>query len=133
MNNLVFMLGSWATTLPALWRKRVYNTVKVLAGLATVALLVLPYLPQVGINLPTSVRWDALLTGLLTVLGQLASRNTSTDPLVDVTPAPEVHPADSSSAPVNASNGPALDTGTATASTGGPAAVTIDPRTERPA
>jgi hypothetical protein len=94
LSNLAFMLGSWANTLSAPWRKRVYNVVKVLAGLATVALIVLPYLPSVGIDLPSSVRWDAILTGLLTVLGQLASRNTQTEPLVDTTPAPEVHPDD---------------------------------------
>lgn len=94
MNNLLLLLGSWANSLPAVWRKRVYDTVKVLAGLATIALIILPYLPQVGINLPTDVRWDAVLTGLLTFLGQLASRNTVLPVEVDMTPAPEVHPAD---------------------------------------
>lgn len=99
LSNLAFTLGSWANTLSAPMRKRVYNAVKVLAGLATLALVVLPYLPSVGINLSTSVRWDALLTGLLTVLGQLASRNVDTEPLADVTPAPEVHPSDAPPAP----------------------------------
>src|SRR5690242_12268501 len=83
------LLSGWANSLPAAYRKRVYQTIKVLAGLATLALIVLPYLPQVGINLPTDVRWDAVLTGLLAFLGHLADKNTFPEPLVDVTPAPE--------------------------------------------
>lgn len=102
MNNLLLLLGSWANALPALWRKRVYNTVKVLSGLATIALIVLPYLPQVGIALPTDVRWDAVLTGLLAFLGQLASRNTEVPVEVDMTPAPEVHDLDAASVPAPA-------------------------------
>lgn len=132
MNNLsrlAFLLGSWADLLPALWRKRVYDGVKVLAGLTTVALLVLPYLPQVGLSLPTSVRWDALFTGALTLLGQLASRNTMTDPLVDVTPAPEVHHLDQQAGTQTGNT--AAGTTTVTITTNPPNK--IDPRTERPA
>lgn len=98
-SNLAYMLGSWANHLPATQRKAVYKTTKITASIATVALIVLPYLPQVGVNLPPNVQWDAILTALLAFLGHLADRNTVTEPMVDMTEAPEVHPLDVAPAP----------------------------------
>lgn len=92
MNNLsqiAFLLGSWANHLPAVWRKRVYKGVKVLAGLATLALLVMPLLPGLGVQFSQSTAVTAGLTAALAFLGHLADRNTVVEPQVDVTPAPE--------------------------------------------
>lgn len=95
LSQLSFVLGSWASTLPASVRKRVYQSVKVLASLATLALLVLPLLPGLGINLPTAE--VAPVTAILAFVAHLADRNTVVEPQVDVTPAPETgnptHPA----------------------------------------
>lgn len=77
------------TALPASVRKAIYKVVKILAAIVTLALLVLPAFPEVGINLPDSDRYFAIGTGLVTLLGHLADSNTNTDPLVDVNPAPE--------------------------------------------
>lgn len=76
LQRLAFLLGSWANMLPALWRKRIYNTVKVIAALATVFLLIAPDLGSYGIDLPNYERWTAIATALLFFTGQLASRNT---------------------------------------------------------
>lgn len=94
LSNALFALGAWANTLPAGVRKKVYQTVKLLSSLATVVLIVLPYLPQIGVNLPTDVRWYAAFTFGLGLLSHLADRNTHPEPLADAAPAPEVHPSD---------------------------------------
>jgi hypothetical protein len=88
-SNLAFALGSWANHLAPSTRKAFYKATKIVASVATVALIVLPYLPQVGVNLPPNVQWDAVLTALLAFLGHLADRNTVTEPAVDMTTAPE--------------------------------------------
>ena len=88
-STLATVLGGWANSLPAVWRKRIYQTVKVLAGVATLALIVLPYLPQFGVNWSGQEVAVTALTAALAFLGHLAAANTHTDPLVDVTPAPE--------------------------------------------
>lgn len=90
MNNLLFQLGAWAATLPTGARKRVYATVKWLAALATLALIVLPYLPGVGLSLPTAE--VAPVTAILTLVSHLADRNTVVEPQADMTPAPEPTP-----------------------------------------
>lgn len=92
MNNLTqlsFLLGSWATHLPTATRKRFYQGVKVLASLATLALLVLPMLPNMGVTLSDPHGTTVVLTALLALLGHVADRNTVVEPQVDVTPAPE--------------------------------------------
>jgi len=92
LSNLALLLGSWANSLPAVWRKRLYKTVKVLAGVATLALIVLPMLPSLGVDLPTNVRWDAVLTAALAFLGHLADSNTHPEPALDTGEAPEPTP-----------------------------------------
>ena len=77
------------TAIPARARKAIYKTAKIVAAVVTLALLILPALPQVGVTLPGSDRWLAIGTGILTLLGHLADSNTNTEPLVDVNPAPE--------------------------------------------
>lgn len=94
LSNLLLQLGGWANALPTSVRKRVYQGVKYLSALATLVLIVLPYLPTVGVNLPTDVRWYAAFTFGLSLLSHLADRNTFPDPLADAAPAPEVHPKD---------------------------------------
>lgn len=111
LSNLAFTLGSWANHLPALWRKRVYTAVKYLSGALTVFLLVAPALPQVGVNFDPNDRWTALATAVLAFLSHMASRNTVVPDQVDVTSAPEVHPADAAAAPAEA---PAAPSGTET-------------------
>lgn len=92
--DLLFQLGAWANTLPTNVRKRVYQVVKYLASAATLVLIVLPYLPEVGVTLPTAERWYAAFTFGLGLLSHLADRNTHPEPLADAAPAPEVHPLD---------------------------------------
>lgn len=77
--DLADLLGGWARLLPTVWRKRIYKSVKVLSGLATLGLLLLPYLPSLGVTLPSNVQWDALFTGALFFLGHLADTNTHVD------------------------------------------------------
>lgn len=84
LTSLADLLGGWARTMPTVWRKRVYKAVKIASGLATLALLLLPMLPSLGVTLPADVRWDAVFTGLLAFLGHLA--DTHTDPGASLVP-----------------------------------------------
>ncbi|MGH3998839.1 MAG: hypothetical protein ACRDTJ_15445 [Pseudonocardiaceae bacterium] len=59
---------------PTKWRGRVYAGVATAAGIATVAVLVLPFLPAFGVDLPP--RWVAVLTGIAAFFGALAKSNT---------------------------------------------------------
>lgn len=77
------------TALPAAVRKGIYKIVKIIAAIITLALLILPAFPEIGITLPGSDRYLAIGTAILALLGHLADSNTITDPLVDVNPAPE--------------------------------------------
>lgn len=92
LDDFSFALGSWARHLPVVWRKRFYFTTKVLAGLATLLLLLLPLLPGLGVTLPANVEWGAILTGLLTFLGHIADENTHVPAPPDTNPAPEPTP-----------------------------------------
>ena len=92
LSNLSLLLGAWAHSLPAVWRKRVYKGSKVVAGLATVALLVLPALPGMGVNWSQGSVVAAVATALLTVVGHMADSNTTVAPLLDTSPAPESTP-----------------------------------------
>lgn len=89
LTKIAFLLGGWANSLPTNVRKRIYQTVKVLSGLATLALLVLPLLPGLGVEVPTPARWDALFTAALAFLGHLADKNTHVEPAVEMFDAPE--------------------------------------------
>lgn len=87
LSRLAFFLGSWANLLPTATRKTVYRYLKVASGVATVALLVLPQLPGLGLSLPTA--YLAPVTLVLSLVAHLADRNTQVVPQVDLTPAPE--------------------------------------------
>lgn len=89
LSQIAFDLGSWANALPALWRKRVYKTVKIVATVATLALLILPSLPGVGITLPNQDNLPLILSAVIAFLGHLAERNTVVESPLDMTPAPE--------------------------------------------
>lgn len=89
LSQLALLLGGWANHLPAVWRKRVYKSVKVVAGLATLFLVVLPLLPNFGLVLNDTARYGAILTAAIAFLGHLADANTFPEPAVDLTPAPE--------------------------------------------
>lgn len=87
VSRLLFALGGWANMLPTPTRKRVYQWVKVASSIATVALIVLPQLPSLGLALPSAK--VAALTAILAAVAHLADRNTQAPVQVDVTPAPE--------------------------------------------
>jgi uncharacterized membrane protein len=70
-------LSKVARQLPIATRKRLYRWTKVLAGLATLVLLVLPLLPTLGVNWSESGVVITVLTGLLTFLGHVADSNTA--------------------------------------------------------
>lgn len=74
LTQLTLAVGDLLRLVPTKWRGRVYATIAVLAGLATVAVLVLPFLPSLGIELPS--RWVAILTGVAAFFGALAKSNT---------------------------------------------------------
>lgn len=89
MGNLAFQLGAWASMLPTALRKRFYQGVKYLGMVATLAVLVLPELDGAGLHWSYETTALAIATALVGVTGHLADRNTSVDPGVDVTSAPE--------------------------------------------
>lgn len=89
LTNLANSIGGWANSLPALWRKRIYNTAKVLSALGALAAIVLPELPSLGIQWSGAEVATTVATVALAFLGHLAASNTVVDPTVDVTPAPE--------------------------------------------
>lgn len=91
LTQLAILLGNWAKMVPDHYRKMIYQTAKVLSGIATVALLVLPSLPaSVAVHLPNVDYYGAILTGALLFLSHLADSNLNPDPSEpDMTPAPE--------------------------------------------
>lgn len=87
LSKLAFLLGSWAQMLPPGARAALYKSLKVLAALGTVALLVLP---SVTAWLPNEAYYAAIITAALAFVSHVAGSNLSPDPtLPDVSPAPE--------------------------------------------
>lgn len=95
--TLVYMaFGDWANHLPALWRKRIYRTLKIISSLVTVALVVIPALPVIlptfGLSLNvftlTNVERDSAVgTAILAAVAHLAETNTHPEDEVDPTKA----------------------------------------------
>jgi len=69
-------LRDLARQLPAQVRKRVYKTAKIVASLATLVLLVLPALPELGVEWSGAKIVGAVLSVVIAVLGHLADSNT---------------------------------------------------------
>lgn len=74
MTDLITAVRDLLRMVPEKWRGRVYATIAVIAGIATIAVLVLPFLPALGVELPP--RWVAVLTGIAAFFGALAKANT---------------------------------------------------------
>jgi hypothetical protein len=74
MIDLVTAVRDLLRMVPEKWRGRVYAAIALVAGIATIAVLVLPWLPALGVDLPP--RWVAVLTGIATFFGALAKANT---------------------------------------------------------
>lgn len=91
MSALSDALSTLAQSLPAAQRKQVYKGVKIVAALATVALVVLPLLPRLGVSYDTT-GLAAVLTAVLATVGHLADSNTHPEPLLDQSTAPEPTP-----------------------------------------
>lgn len=86
MNTLLqvaALLNQWLTGWPTKARKVFYKAVKIVSALATLALLLLPALPSLGVTLPANVEYGAILTGALTFLGHLADSHTTVDQYPD--------------------------------------------------
>jgi hypothetical protein len=84
--TFVYMaFGDWANHLPAVWRKRIYKSVKWLASLTTLALVIIPALPVIlpafGLSpdvftLSDVERDSAIGTAVLAFVSHLADTNT---------------------------------------------------------
>lgn len=74
------VLQMYAQVVPVKARKVTYKTVKILASLATLALVLWPELPSVGVTIPNADRWAGVLTAVIALLGHLADSNTQTTP-----------------------------------------------------
>jgi hypothetical protein len=83
LTKLTIAVGDLLRLVPVEWRGRVYAGIAAVAGIATVVVLVLPFLPALGIELPP--RWIAILTGIAAFFGALAKSNTPApaDPFAD--------------------------------------------------
>lgn len=90
------LFGDWANHLPARWRKRIYNTLKVASSLTTLALVIIPALPTIlpafglspdVLTLNSTERFGAIATATLAFVSHLAATNTHPEDEVDPTKA----------------------------------------------
>lgn len=75
LRQIAALLTGWISALPAHTRAKVYKVLKWVSGAATLAVLVLPFLPELGVEAPTA--WLAIATGFATFAGYLADKNTA--------------------------------------------------------
>lgn len=84
MNDLLTKLAAFLKgeegSLPANTRKKVYKVMKYLGALSTLALVVLPTLPGLGLDFSKASVVTAVATALLFLTGQLADPNTPKAP-----------------------------------------------------